>query len=418
MTAKNKSRSLTWLPYRATFWSFLWMGKAAKKTAALARTPHPAPPPKAASSAAPRVAIVADWLTNMGGAERVVLALHEAYPEAPIFTSVFEPSAMPLFKDADVRTTWLQKFPRFLRKKHQLFPVFRALVFPRIDLSAYDIIISSASAEAKAVTAAHTATHICYLHTPIRYYWSHYDQYRQRPGFGPLDPVIRLLIPPFVRWMRPLDLKAVGGVDYFIANSHEVQKRITQYYHRQSTVIYPPVGVKRLKPHKPVKKEDYYLVVGRQIPYKRMDLAITACNKLGKRLIVIGRGSEHEALVRLGGPTVEFKTNVNDHDIVAYFQQAKALIWPQEEDFGVTAVEAMAAGTPVIAYQKGGASDYVKDGVTGLLFKEQTEESLIQAMQRCEKKSFDSQAISAYAEQFSEAVFIQKIHDFVATHHR
>lgn len=365
----------------------------------------------------PRVAIVADWLTNMGGAERVVLAMHKAFPDAPIFTSVFEPEAMPAFKGADIRTSaFLQHLPKKLRQRHQLFPVFRAFTFRHLNLQDYDVVLSSASAEAKAARAPQNGTHICYCHTPIRYYWSHYEEYRQDPGFGALDPVIKVLIPPLVRWMRRSDLKSVDNVDYFLANSHAVQKRIRKYYHRDSTVFYPPVDTQRLRPTTPVRKEDFYLVVGRQIPYKRMDLAIEACGRLGKRLIVVGNGSEHQRLRQMAGPNVEFKTGVNDHDIVSYFQRAKALIWPQVEDFGITAVEAMAAGTPVIAYKKAGALDYMIEGKTGVFFAEQTADSITHAIARLEKMRFNSHALTKHAEKFSEDQFITNLREFVRVH--
>lgn len=359
----------------------------------------------------PRIAIVADWLTNMGGAERVVLALHEAFPDAPIYTSVFDPDKMPLFRGLDIRTTYLQRLPARFRNRHQLFPLVRANAFRRLDLSEYDIIISSASAEAKAVQKAPGAVHICYCHTPTRYYWSHYHEYRSAPGFGPLNPAVRVALPALVGIMRRIDLRAAGGVDHFIANSTEVQKRIKQYYGRDSDVIFPPVDTERLKPKKTVKKDDFYLAVGRQVPYKRIDLAVQACSELGKRLIVIGDGPMHKKLVEMAGPTVEF-IQADDQQIVSYFQRAKAFIFPSEEDFGITPVEAMAAGTPVIAYNKGGARDYVKFE-SGVFFTDQTTKSVMRAIQSFEEEEFDSKSISNYAKAFSQAVFIKKIKDFV-----
>jgi glycosyltransferase involved in cell wall biosynthesis len=349
----------------------------------------------------------------MGGGEKLLLALHKAYPDAPIYTSVFIPEACPPFAKLDVRTTYLQHLPKSLRRWHQLFPVFRAHAFRNLDLSEYDIIISSASAEAKAVRARPGALHVCYCHTPTRYYWSHYEEYKKEPGFGPLNPLIRLVIPPFVAWMRRLDLQAVEGVDYFIANSHAVQKRIKQYYKRDSTVIFPPVQLDRLAPTQPVTKEDFYLIVGRQIPYKRFDLAIEACNRLGKRLILIGEGTEHERLKKIAGPTVQLLTGVDDLAIVSYFQKARGFIFPQQEDFGITAVEAMAAGTPVIAFGKDGALDSLIDGKTGTLFAEQTIESLIDGIQRFEKTDFSTSVIQEHAGEFSEERFVQEVKDFV-----
>lgn len=364
-------------------------------------------------SSKPKIALVTDWLTNMGGAEHLFYSLHKAFPDADIYTSVFDAKACPKFKDLNVRTTYLQKLPRFLRKKHQLFPVLRTRAFRKLDLSQYDIVISTASAEAKAIRVRDDAVHICYCHTPTRYYWSHYAEYKKEPGFGWLDPIVRLLLPLFVRSMRKMDLDAVKGVTHFIANSHEVQHRIKRYYKRSSAVIFPPVEVDRLKPKKPVKKEDYYLIVGRQIPYKRFDLAIRACNIAHRNLVVIGNGSQHEELTRIAGKTITFHTKVDDQEIVEYFQKAKGFIFPPLEDFGIVPVEAMSAGTPVIAFGQGGALDYVVPGKTGVFFDPQNINALVKAIGQFEKSTFDSKAIIKHAQQFSEERFIREMQEFV-----
>ncbi len=361
----------------------------------------------------PKVALVTDWLTNMGGAEHLFYSLHKAFPDADIYTSVFNPDACPKFKNLNVHTTYLQKLPPFLRYKHMLFPILRARAFRNLDLSAYDIVISAASAEAKAIQVRPDAVHICYCHTPTRYYWSHYRQYKKEPGFGWLDPFVKLALPLFVRLMRQTDLKAAKAVSYFIANSHEVQHRIKQYYRRSSTVIFPPVETKRLKPKKTIKKEDYYLIVSRQIPYKRIDLAIRACNVAHRNLVVIGNGSQHEELTRIAGPKITFKTNVDDQAIVAYFQKAKGFIFPAHEDFGIVPVEAMAAGTPVIAFGQGGALDYIVPGKTGISFDPQTIDALVKAIGRFEQSTFNAEIIMKHAEQFSEERFIKAIQSFV-----
>lgn len=360
----------------------------------------------------PKIAIVTDWLTNMGGAEKVVLALHKAYPDAPIFTSVFDPKAMPDFAGVDVRTTWLQRLPKAVRNRHQLYAPLRALAFRKLNLQEYDIIISSSSAESKAVQKRPDALHICYCHTPIRYYWSHYRTYLKHPGFGLLDPIVKLIAPGFIWWMRKLDKRSVDGVDYFIANSTEVQQRIKTYYQRSSEIIFPAVQTDRLRPKGITKKGDYYLVVGRQIPYKRIDLAIAACNKLRKKLIVIGTGTEHDALARLAGPTVEMMTGIDDQQIVAYFQRAKGFIFPAEEDFGIVPIEAMAAGTAVIAYGKGGSQDYMTPK-TGVTFARQSVNSLVQAMQKFESHKFKRQQLIDHALSFGEEHFIAQLQDFV-----
>ncbi|HEU5186905.1 MAG TPA: glycosyltransferase [Candidatus Saccharimonadales bacterium] len=360
--------------------------------------------------AKPRIAIVCDWLTNMGGAERTVLALHKAFPEAPIYTSVFDPKACPEFAGLDIRTTYLQKLPTKIRARHQLFPTFRANAFRALDLQEYDVIISAASAEAKAVQKRPGAIHICYCHTPTRYYWSHYNEYLAEPGLGPLNPAIRVAMPALVRSMRRADLKAVKGVDYFIANSTAVKQRIKQFYHRDSTVIFPPVNVERFTPTK--KERSGFIMLGRQVPYKRIDLAIEACNTLQVPLTIYGEGPEHQKLRKLAGPTVNFVVGASDKQVAIALSKAEAFIMPQLEDFGIVQVEAMAAGTPVIAFAEGGALDVVTTK-TGILFKEQSAESLKKAILQCKKTPFDHQAIQKHAKQFSEDRFVRNIVAFV-----
>lgn len=364
--------------------------------------------------AQPKIAIVCDWLTNPGGAERVVLSIAKAFPDAPVYTSVFAPEKMPGFDGLDIRTTYLQKLPKFLRNRHQLFPVLRAHAFAHLDLNQYDVVISIASAEAKAVRVRKGATHICYCHTPTRYYWSHYEEYKREPGLGALNPLIRPLIPPFVRWMRKLDLKAASGVDYFIANSTTVAERIQKYYGRDSYVLNPPVDTDRFKGLDINGPRKGFVVIGRQVPYKRADLAIAACNELKLPLTVYGSGSEHERFVAMAGPTVSFRTDAPDAEVAQALAGAEGYIFPQVEDFGIVQIEAMAAGTPVIAYAVGGSRDAVVDGKTGLFFAEQTTESLKGALQKFQKLTFDHAAVQKHAEGFSEERFIAKLREFVS----
>ncbi|MGH7196890.1 MAG: glycosyltransferase [Candidatus Saccharimonadales bacterium] len=362
-----------------------------------------------------KVAIVHDWLTNMGGAEPVVLKLHEIFPNAPIYTSVYDKEKMTAFAGCDVRTTYLQRWlPSFLRYKHVLWPVLRAHAFRMLDLSEYDLIISSSSAEAKSVRKRSGAIHICYCHTPIRYYWSHYDDFRRDFNFGPLTFAIRPFIPLFVRWMRKKDLESIKGVDHFIANSHETQARIKEYYGRESTVIFPPVDIERFmnKPADATEREGF-LMWSRHVPYKRFDLAIEACNRLKLPLTIAGTGPETERLKKLAGPTITFVGRVSDEEIVRLAHSHKAFLFPGEEDFGITPVEAMAAGLPVIAYGKGGALDYVIPNKTGILFKEQTADSLIAAIKEFETKTFDPKTIQASTEKFSPERFVKEIQQFV-----
>ena len=363
----------------------------------------------------PKITIVTDWLTNMGGAEPVVLAAHRLFPDAPIYTSVYNAEAMPAFADCDVRTTYLQDIlPKFIRYKHILWPVLRAFAFRKLDLSEYDIILSFSSAEAKAVQKTRPdQIHIAYIHTPIRYYWSHYDEFKREFWFGALTPLIRLFIPLFVRWMRKLDLQSIDSIDTFIANSTVTQSRIKQYYGRSSTVIHPPVDIDRFTPPPHTEREGYILW-GRHVPYKRFDLAIEACNSLLRPLTVVGSGPDTDRLKALAGPTIEFTGRISDEDLVRRAQHASAFLFPNEEDFGISAVEALAAGTPVIGYAKGGVLDIVQDGETGVLFDTQSVEGLTAAIERFESLSFLPATLHRKSKRFAPSLFDQKLRKIVS----
>lgn len=364
---------------------------------------------------APKIVLVTDWLTNMGGAEPVLLDIHKLLPNAPIYTSVYDADKMPAFKHIDVRTTELQtKLPKKLRFKHVLWPTFRAQAFRKLDLSEYDIIISTSSAEAKAVRKTRPGqVHIAYIHTPIRYYWSHYEEFKKEFNFGKLTPLIRPLIPALVKKQRKLDLESVASIDIFIANSTVTQERIKKYYGKPSTVIHPGVDVARFTP--PPKGDRHgYILWGRHVPYKRFDLAIQAANKLKVPLTVIGSGPDTERLKKLAGPTIAFTGRVSDEELVQRAQSAKAFLFPNEEDFGISAVEALAAGTPVIAYAKGGALDIVQDGETGVLFKEQTVDSLIEAIKKADKLDFLPATLHRKAKRFDKGLFATKMMKIVS----
>ncbi len=358
----------------------------------------------------PKIAIVHDWLTTAGGAEVVIEALHRLFPKAPIYTSVYNPDAVPAFKNADVRTTSLQgKLPKSLRFKHTLWPTLRAKAFRELDLSEFDIIISSSSAEAKAVRKTRdNQIHIAYIHTPIRYYWSHFDEFRKEFRFGALTPFIRPFIPFLVKRMRKLDLESIDGIDILIANSSVTQERIKKYYKRSSTVIHPPVTIDRFTPP-PKGERNGYVIWGRHVPYKRFDLAIKAANELRIPLTIIGQGPDTDRLKSLAGPTVTFTGRISDEELVRHAQSAKAFLFPGEEDFGIAAVEALAAGTPVIAYAKGGALDIVQDGESGVLFEAQTVDSLAAAIKRFETLSFLPATLHRKAKRFDKSLFATKM---------
>ena len=367
----------------------------------------------------PKIAIIADWLTDFGGAEKVVLALHDMFPQAPIYTSVFEPgrAMREAFKGADIRTTSLQNLPKPLRKLHKFFPMMRVRAFRDLDLSEFDIIISSSSAEAKQVRKTRPGqVHICYCHTPIRYYWSHYKQYKKDPGFGRLNFAVRLAMPFFIPPLKKADYEAAQNVDVFVANSSEVQKRIKQYYNKNSTVVYPPVDVTRFSPAR--ERGDYYVVLGRQVFYKRIDLAIAAATKLNVPLKVFGDGSEHQQLVAMAGPTVQFYTdrfgNASDAEVNKALNHAKGYIFPTEEDFGIVQVEALAAGAPVIALGRGGTLDIVEEGVSGVLFNEQTADAVIAAIKKAGALTFTPATLQRKAKRFDKSLFTTKMHKIVS----
>lgn len=361
-----------------------------------------------------KVAIVCDWLTGIGGAERVVLELHRLFPNAPIYTSQYDPKAIDWFKDADVRTTWLQKLPKGLKK---FLPALRARSFSKLDLSSYDLVISSSGAEAKGVRVRKGALHICYCHAPTHYYWSRYNEYMKHPGFGVFNPLARIGLKLLVGPMRHWDHKAAQRPGLLIANSTHTQSKIKEYYGRESTVIHPPVDTARFRTpgtsYNRPKDRKGFVIAGRQTPYKRVDLAVKACTKLGVRLAVIGNGPDHQKLRRMAGPTITFLTNVSDEAIRDDFQSAEAFIFPNVDDFGITPVEAMAAGTPVIAFNGGGARDYVIPGKTGLFFNKQTVESLASVLRGFDARQFDNAAIAAHAQQFNVATFRANMVKFI-----
>ncbi|HEY0965738.1 MAG TPA: glycosyltransferase [Candidatus Saccharimonadales bacterium] len=364
---------------------------------------------------APKIAIVHDWLTNMGGAEDVALALLEAFPGSPIYTSTYIPEKMPAFNKYDVRTTYLQKLPGPFKKLHKFFPILRIKAFQKLDLSEFDIIISSSSAESKQVRKTRdNQVHICYCHTPIRYYWSHYEEYKKDPGFGRLNWLVRLAMPILVPSLKKADYQAAQAVDLFVANSSEVQKRIKKYYNQPSTVVHPPVDVSRFNPAR--ERSDFYVALGRQVPYKRVDLAVAAATKLGIKLKVYGNGSEHEKLVAMAGPSIEFFTDrfgdASDEAVEKALNHAKGFIFPPEEDFGIVPVQALAGGTPVIAYGKGGALDIV-DSESGVLFKHQTVDAVAEAIQQLEEKTYLPGTLRRKAKRFDKSLFISKIHNIV-----
>lgn len=355
----------------------------------------------------PRVAIVHDWLIG-GGAERVVLELHHMYPDAPIYTSYATPEWRKRM-DGKVRTGFLQH----LGVVRKFIPLFRIWWFTHLNLRDYDLVISSSGAEAKGIKVGPETLHINYCHAPTHYYWSRFDQYMREPGFGVFDPLARfglkLLVGPLRRW----DFKAAQRPDVMIANSTHIAADIQKYYKRDAVVIYPPVETTRFA--STGRRERHgFVIAGRQTPYKRIDLAVQACTQLGLPLMVLGRGPDHDRLVDLAGPTITFNEDASDQDVERAFQSAEAFLFPGLDDFGIVAVEALAAGTPLIAYKAGGSLDYVIPGKTGLFFERQTVESLVKTLQDFPNHSFDHAAIAQAAQNFSPEIFRKHMATFIA----
>lgn len=344
--------------------------------------------------------------------------MHDAFPSAPIYTALYRPEGMPEFAELDVRTSRLQNLPKKLRKYPRLLPTMAIKAMRALDLSSFDIILTSSYLHGHQVTKSRPDQVIInYCHTPPRYYWSHYTEYRRDPGYGRLNPIIRSLMPLMVPRQRRLDLEAVRNIDLFIANSNETAARIERFYNRKSTIIHPPVDTKRFKVNS--NRSDFYITVGRQLPYKRYDLVIAAANKLKLPLKVFGNGPVHEQLVRLAGPTIQFYTDrlddASDAEVEAALSTARGFIFAAEEDFGIVQVEALAAGTPVIALGRAGTLDIVTDGQTGILFKEQTVDSIADAIKRTEAKQFSPEFLARTAKRFDRTLFITKIRKVIAS---
>jgi glycosyltransferase involved in cell wall biosynthesis len=358
-----------------------------------------------------KVAIVHDWLYG-GGAELVVEQLHKIFPEAPIYTSYCSTEWRNRLNHRVV-TSYLQWWPFSVLRK--FIPFLRIWWFTHLKFDGYDLVISSSGAEAKGIRVPESTLHINYCHAPTHYYWSRYDEYLEHPGFGAFDWLARLGLTFLVRPLRRWDYKAAQRPDYIIANSTHIQKEILKYYDRKANVIFPPVYFERFqKQEHMTQTRSGYVVSGRQTPYKRFDLAVKACTQLDLPLTVIGTGPDNKRLRHLAGPTVTFLGRVSDEVIEEEFARAEALIFPGLDDFGITPVEAMAAGTPVIAYEAGGALDYVKPNITGEFFEYQTVESLTNALQRFNPALFTHANISKQAERFSIQTFRKNIEVYLS----
>ncbi len=351
-----------------------------------------------------KVALVTDWLTSRGGAEEVVLDMLEVYPDAHIYTSVFKPKNFPELKDKKVITSFIQKLP-LLNRKHQIAISLMPLAFENFDLSSYDMIISSSVACSKGVITKPETLHVSYCHTPMRFVWNDCHNYIKN---FPLPNFIKKLATNQLHKLRMWDYLASQRVDQFFANSENVRKRIKKYYKQDSIVIHPGTKISS-KNHPKPKESNYYIAVGRLISYKRFDLIIKAFNQNKKNLIIIGDGNMTKKLHKLNtNPNTKFLGFVDNETKNQYLQHANALIFPQEEDFGITPLEAQSFGTPVIALDKGGAKETVSDQ-TGVFFQNQTTQDLNQAIQEFEVRKFNKNIIKEHAKTFSKQIFQNKL---------
>lgn len=347
------------------------------------------------------IALVHDWLTNHAGAERVLLEISNILPNAPIYTSVYDKSKTGEFDNKKIITSFAQRLP-FVKTKRELLVPISPFIFEQFNLSKYDLVITNTTMPAKGVLTKPGTKHICFCHTPPRYVWEpHLDPRANKGRFGFLR-----------KWsahnLRTWDLLAADRVDHFIANSNYTASRIKKYYKKDSTVVYPPIDTKRFEGKKS-KNDNYFLFVSRLVDYKRCDLIVEAFNKLKLPLKIIGSGPEKQKLQKIAGKNIEFLGYLSDKDITRYYLNATAFVFAAEEDFGIVPVEAMAAGKPVIAYGAGGILESVEDRKTGLLYADQTAESLIEAIKVFDPSDFNSDYIRSHAEKFSMNKFKENL---------
>jgi glycosyltransferase involved in cell wall biosynthesis len=353
-----------------------------------------------------KTAIVHYWLVNMRGGEKMLEALLEMFPDADIYTHVYNPKAVsPLINRHRVITSSINRLP-FAKKLYQLYMPLMPNALIEFNLQGYDLVISSEAGPVKGVVPNPNAYHLCYCHSPMRYLWDMYHEY-----FRGANPLVRFFMKRLIPSLRLWDITSANLVDCFAANSRYVARRIRRYYNREAEIVYPPVIIEKYLSLER-KPEDFYLFFGQLAGYKRVDLAIEACIRSGKKLIVAGSGGEKIVQKYKKTELVSFTGRVSDEDIAVLFSHARALLFPGIEDFGIIPVEANAAGCPVIAFREGGALDTIQENVTGLFFDEQTPESLIAAMDRFEKNEalfVNREQFRTHVKQFSKTAFIERV---------
>ncbi|NBP55286.1 glycosyltransferase family 4 protein [bacterium] len=357
-----------------------------------------------------RVALVHDYLVQYGGAERVLEMLADIFPTAPIYTLIYDSEQLyGAFSDKKIRTSFLQNLP-FSKTNHRLFPALMPLAVEDLDLTAYDLVISSSNSYTKGVITRPDAIHICYCHTPMRYAWDDYHRHFQEFNFV---AGIRNLLPFAMNYIRLWDKISADRVDYYLANSHNVANRINKYYRMPAQVLYPPVNTE--VEFDADSKGEYYLMLGRFLPYKHYDIVLEAFAQNGKTLHLVGSGPDEEKLRKIaqGKNNIKLLGRLSDEEAQREFRECRAFIFASEDDFGIVPVEAMAVGKPVIAYGRGGALETVEDGKTGIFFDEQSANSINQAIERFETMDFDANYIHNYAQKFSKDAFKHNFYKFL-----
>lgn len=355
----------------------------------------------------PRIALFQDYLAQYGGAERVTEAIHQTLPEADLYTSLFVPEKMsPYLGQIKAKTTWMQALPAKTKLYRHYF-LFYPMAVESARLDDYDLVISSCCGYAKGVKRGPNAVHVCYCHNPMRWVWR-FPEYMKREKFNaPVKAALKVMVNGLKQW----ELRAATRPDFYIANSQIVADRLRTAFGVEATVIEPPIVTSRFSISH--ETEDYYLILSRLVPYKRIDLAVQACTRTGRKLVVIGDGSDRQRLMSLAGPTVTFLGRQPDEAVNRYASRCRALIFPGEEDFGIAPLEVNAAGRPVVAYGAGGATETVIEGLNGFLFPEQSVESLIGALERFEGCEWDPMAIRRNAQRYDLRVFQQRFLDFI-----
>lgn len=355
-----------------------------------------------------RIALVHDYLVQCGGAERVLECFTELFPHAPIYTIVYNKEFMHgMFEGKNIRTSFLQKVP-FSRSQHRIFPPLMPMAIEQFDFSLYDIVLSDSSSFAKGIITSPETLHICYMHNPMRFAWDDCQKYTEEFYF---PSSIKKIVPFLMNRIRIWDRVSAERPDKIVANSRFVARRIKKYYKRDVTVINPPIDINRFNISN--EREDYFLIVGRLMSYKRFDIVIKAFNKLGLKLKIIGRGPEYDRFKKIARKNIEFLGRVSDDDLPKFFAECRAFIFPQEEDFGITAIEALASGRPLIAFRGGDIPEHMEEGKTGIFFENQTVEDVMTAIRKFNDDDYDPEYIRSTVLKFDKKLFKDKIKNYI-----